>query len=229
MFEVIKVALPGCRYAHSSALNILEEAGAEVLKVCVFMHGSTGLSDISMAYVNFMASLGFLVVCPCSKKVEYNSTAQHVCTSSYQQLYKSVLISRIKTLNKALKMATTRFPNANLVAMGTSEGGIAVARCKSPVALSMKIVCSYLPRSCYFTPRGPYFSLYNTREVHCIAGTRDEYFGMNDSIAARTAHVCGNGASHRGALASIHLIHNAPHNLVKNHKRQVFRIIKSLL
>ena len=163
-------------------------------KVCIFMHGTSGFSKNCINYMKLLHKLGFYIVAPdhnvyhhylcniyrkhifCGRHLHFNTNAHFAKVN--KSLYRYVAHFRKQELETIYRYINAKY----CIALGVSEGAIAVSLAKIPCT---KFICSYSIEKNYFTQKYPVIYLKKNQKIVQIIGTNDEYFGKHNSISSK--------------------------------------------
>jgi hypothetical protein len=176
-------------------------------KICFFMHGTSGFSKNCINYMKMLHKLGFVIIAPhhvsyhrylcniykqtkiCGTHIKFNTT--HDFAKKNRIIYKYITEFRKNELEKCFDFFKTYINLNNTIAVGVSEGGVAVSIAKLPKVT--KFVCSYSIERNYFTRKFPVVHLYKNQNIVQIIGTNDQYFGPCSISSSLRKKITGNG------------------------------------
>lgn len=217
-------------------------------KFCFFMHGTSGFTYNCKNYMKILKKLGFVIIAPdhnryhfrkckctvCGKDLKYNTTINFVKHNN--KIYDYAANFRTKELEACVKYFSKLWNLKNkttVIAVGVSEGGIAVSQSDIPAYIT-KFIFSFSIEKTYFTPHCN-FNLKKQQKVIQTIGTHDEFFGRRNSIACHFNEVNGHGLNtfknfHHQNYA-IFLLEKQPHSLLstKTLFRKNSKIISHIL
>lgn len=203
-------------------------------KVCFFMHGTSGFSKNCINYMKVLHALGFTLIAPdhnayhhyickkykkqvfCGRHLHFNTTSKFA--QNNKKLYNYVANFRKNELQCCFKIFKHQLNLKKTIALGVSEGAIAVSLACIPV--HTKFICSYSIEKNYFTQHFPVIQIFPGQKIVQVIGTHDEFFGTNNSISSKLrAHVVGHGHKtlkyNKIKNYTIYLLKNQPHSLLQ--------------
>ena len=240
MIDSIRL-LNTCKYVDSTKLQFKITRVIPSLKsrkVCFFMHGTSGFSKNCINYMKILHALGFTIVAPdhnayhhylcnihkshkyCGRHLHFNTTESFA--KKNKDLYDYVAKFRKCELESCIKIFKHFVDLKKSIALGVSEGAIAVSLARIPV--HAKFICSYSIERNYFTRKFPGIQISKNQRIIQIIGTKDQYFGATDSISANLSpRILGNGIKtfkkHQIQNYTIYLLKNQQHSLLQTSKR----------
>lgn len=209
-------------------------------KIAFFMHGTSGFTDNSLNYLKILHKLGFFIIAPdhiashkhfchhniCSKHINFSTTVNFAKKNPH--IYKYVSDFRTKELEQVFTHFFQIYPHnpKHLIAVGVSEGAIAVSKAKIPV--HTKFIFSYSIERNYFTMKKPFVHSYPNQRIIQVIGTNDNFFGKNNSISSHFHKVKGHGFDNLKHLNNslIFLLQNYEHSLLYKPNKHICTFIK---
>lgn len=248
MMDIIRL-LRFCKFVHSNSTFKIRTGNIPCLNhahVCFFMHGTSGFSKNCLNYMKVLHSLGFTIIAPdhnayhhylCTKFKENTFCGRHLhfntnvsFAQKNKKLYQYVAHFRKTELETCFNFFRKFIDLQNTIAFGVSEGAIAVSLARVPCA---KFICSYSIERNYFTQKYPVIRLQKYQKIVQIIGTKDEFFGKQNSIASKLkSSIAGHGKHTLEALSkkySIYLLKNQPHSLLHTNKSNIKQLIKQII
>lgn len=214
--------------------------------VCVFMHGSGGISKANLWYVKFLVNSGMTVFVPnneiiCPKCTGYSSSFEKLLIDNkMKNLYKKIIRLRTKQITQTIDLIYSLNYKGKISLYGISEGSIIVARYtndKRNGLINKKVIMAYSPEYNYYAETNkPLRGKKNIIKIN-IVGKKDEYFGnIKNSIAGKYAKyinrpIEGNMLEtciQSGHKCKVYILEDCTHDLTKN-KSLLRSILKTVI